>query len=79
MPLRDLPQPIRFIQQRPFRAQDLRAFAHHFRLTVNLSQFAIQYGDGMFHLVQIKPRTGCHDQADKGKRADHAARLVTMR
>jgi hypothetical protein len=51
MPLSDLPQPIRFIQQCPFRAQDLRAFAHQFRLAVHLAQFAIQHGDGMLHLI----------------------------
>jgi DNA-binding IclR family transcriptional regulator len=73
MPLRNLPQPIRFIQQRPFRVQDLRTLAHLFRLTIHFVQFTIQDGDGMLHLIQMKPRTGRDNQADKGKRADHAA------
>jgi hypothetical protein len=51
MPLRNLPQPIRFIQQRPFRVQDLRTLAHLFRLTIHFVQFTIQDGDGMLHLI----------------------------
>jgi hypothetical protein len=37
MALRNLPQPVRFIQQRPFRAQNLRAFAHHFGLAIHFA------------------------------------------
>jgi hypothetical protein len=64
MPLRNLPQPIRFIQQRPFRVQDLCTLAHLFRLTIHFVQFTIQDGDGMLHLIQMQPCTGGHDQAD---------------
>jgi hypothetical protein len=64
MSLRHLPQPIRFIQQRPFGAQDLCAFAHHFRLAIHFTQFAIKHRDRMLHLIQMKPCTRRCDQAD---------------
>jgi hypothetical protein len=79
MALRNLPQPVRFIQQRPFRAQNLRAFPHNFRLAIHFAQFTIQHGNGMLHLIQMKPRTSRNNQADKSKRADHAARSRTRR